>query len=526
MRKTNFVTAIFVGMIMIPVILFGGLLPVPKSHKKMAIITTEALSSAADSFKLWHNALGETTYVYFANDIYNGYIGRDKQEKIRSFIKYLNEIKNINTILFLGDTSIIPIRCAKYSGIYNNALIPTDLYYSDLNGNWDANGNGIYGEYINGNNVDNVDGYPDILVGRIPLNTNEELIGYLDRMIKYETSAPAYDIHFWGASINESNDGIGQMYSLMIRNDLPDFITSEFLFNPLIDTFTSKPRWVGDEELTRQNAIGDIEKENYFIVHIENGGYDWLGTGYITEGEKLNVYNINNVKTSFFISSASYGALPKKGSVGYAFLSNGGLAFIGNTSLGIPVEAIGFDRLVRNIFSDSTEYLGEAFSKIYSDSMYINYTMNYLGDPLLRTYKNYPSRFSYEIKFGLSSINIKLNEPNAYVSFIRNDSVAFAGFTDSNGCISFPYYRDTDAKIVVSKKGFVTSIIDLNRYNGVSEEPVTSNQNDGKFNIKNANIYSISGRYLGKYGIIKTKLTRGVYIVSNGKYSHKISLIK
>lgn len=58
MRKTELMIAL-IGAIIIPLTLFSGILPVPKSHRIMAIITTEDLVPAADSFELWHNALGK-----------------------------------------------------------------------------------------------------------------------------------------------------------------------------------------------------------------------------------------------------------------------------------------------------------------------------------------------------------------------------------------------------------------------------------------------------------------------------------
>jgi hypothetical protein len=50
---------------------------------------------------------------------------------------------------------------------------PTDLYFSDLTGNWDLDGDGIYGDYKKGSVLHDfgpggVDFYPEVYVGRIP----------------------------------------------------------------------------------------------------------------------------------------------------------------------------------------------------------------------------------------------------------------------------------------------------------------------------------------------------------------------
>ncbi|NIA23652.1 MAG: hypothetical protein GWP03_05800 [Proteobacteria bacterium] len=525
MGKTNLMIAL-IGVIIIPLTLFSGVLPVPKSHRIMAIITTEDLLPAADSFSLWHNALGETTYVYTVSSIYNGYFGRDRQEKIRVFIQYLNQVKGINTIMILGDTSEVPIRQVMYAGMYNDALIPTDLYYADLEGNWDANGNGIFGEYINGINVDNVNGIPDVVIGRIPLSGNEALIDYYHRMVEYQTTMPILSTHFWGASINDVGDGIGQIYCLQLKSNLPQWIDTKSLFNPMVDTFTAFPRWVGDDELNRTNAINDLNSGNLITIHVENGGFNWLGTGYICCGDRIFDYNMKGVKTDFYITTSSYGALPLKGSVGYAFLAGGGLAYIGNTSIGNPEEADSYGRLLNNLFSDSTAYLGEAFDRIYGDNLYFDYTINYLGDPLLRTYSENPSMLNYNIKYGTSVITINTDIADVYVSLIEGDSIVCSGFTDGDGNISIPFYRYGSYKVVLSKKGYVVTVVNLKRYNGIKGNYVQNVKADSKLDITRAKVYNISGRYMGKYRTLKTSLSGGIYIVSDGKVTHKISLVK
>ena len=525
MRKTKLMIAL-IGAIIIPLTLFSGVLPVPKSHRIMAIITTEDLAPAADSFKLWHNALGETTYVYTTNYIYSSYFGRDKQEKIRVFIQYLNQAEGINTIMILGDTLKVPIRQAMYSGQYNDARIPTDLYYGDLDGNWDANGNGIFGEYINGINVDNVDGMPDVVIGRIPLSNNEALIDYFHKMVKYETTVPTLSAHFWGSSIYNPDDGIGQTYCLRLKSGLPSGIATKTLFNPMVDTFGAYPRWVGDGELSKTNAIKDLSSSSFITVHIDNGGLNWFGTGYIVNGERLFDYNLKGIETRFYISTSSYGAMSVKGSIGYAFLVGGGLAYIGNTSIGNPEEAIGYERLLNNLFSDSTAYLGEAFTRVFGDNLYFNYTMNYMGDPLLRVYPVTPSVLNYSIKYGTSKITINTGVSGVYVSLIRGDSIVCDGFTDEDGTITLPYYREGSYKAVLSKKGYVVSVVNLMRYNGIKDNYEQDEKSDVKLDLTRARVYSISGRYLGKYADLRTSLAGGVYIVSDGRVTRKISLIK
>jgi hypothetical protein len=72
--------------------------------------------------------------------------------------------------------------------------IPADLYYSDIaaaeyppstDHDWDADRNGIYGERCEGE-LDSVNGFADIYVGRAPVETPEEADTFIDKVIRYE----------------------------------------------------------------------------------------------------------------------------------------------------------------------------------------------------------------------------------------------------------------------------------------------------------------------------------------------------
>ena len=46
---------------------------------------------------------------------------------------------------------------------------PTDHFYADLTGNWDLDGDGLFGEYYGDGGLGGVDFYPEVYVGRIPV---------------------------------------------------------------------------------------------------------------------------------------------------------------------------------------------------------------------------------------------------------------------------------------------------------------------------------------------------------------------
>jgi len=88
-------------------------------------------------------------------------------------------------IVLGGDTDIVPHRLCYCEAAEYEVYIACDLYYSDLDGSWDANNNNIFGEVD-----DNVDMYADVLVGRIPVSTPQEASIYLNKVIQYEKTPP------------------------------------------------------------------------------------------------------------------------------------------------------------------------------------------------------------------------------------------------------------------------------------------------------------------------------------------------
>jgi hypothetical protein len=78
----------------------------------------------------------------------------------------------------------------------------TDYYFADLTGNWDADGDGYYGEAFSefwGYSGDLVPGgidyTPELIVGRIPFYDTSEVNDCLNNIVAYETASHNYD---WG----------------------------------------------------------------------------------------------------------------------------------------------------------------------------------------------------------------------------------------------------------------------------------------------------------------------------------------
>jgi len=113
--------------------------------------------------------------------------GYDLQEKMRNFIIGQYQNHAIGYVLLAGIPSVLPARgfyCQVNSGgsYYTDASIPADIYFSGLDGNYDANGNHIYAEP-----TDNPDLLPDISVGRFTVTDTAGLHRMIRKTVAYLT---------------------------------------------------------------------------------------------------------------------------------------------------------------------------------------------------------------------------------------------------------------------------------------------------------------------------------------------------
>jgi Peptidase family C25 len=210
-----------------------GPFPFTIKPTQLLVLAPNAFMSAVAPLVTHKNATGITAAAVSIEAIAAYYQGGDEPEKIKQGIRFAKESMGTIYVLLVGDAANFPVRfwfCRGPQLWYPapndavpipcdplGAFIQSDLYYASLyhhsgtyphlvNGafdTWDANGNGLYNEAWLGNNIadpanttgglntacnpDNVDGYPDIAVGRIPAANASDVAKYVAKVIAYET---------------------------------------------------------------------------------------------------------------------------------------------------------------------------------------------------------------------------------------------------------------------------------------------------------------------------------------------------
>jgi len=155
------------------------------------IITNQAFVNAFKPLKEWKSRRGMPTEIVSTSWIYSNYSGADNAARIRNFI---SDAADSGALYFLlagqcdyeHGEEYVPRRNTYFYtsnvGYYpDEDTLPCDLYFSDLDGTWDGNNNGIYGEFSDG-----VDMYSDVYVGRAPVKDTNQIKNFISKVIAYE----------------------------------------------------------------------------------------------------------------------------------------------------------------------------------------------------------------------------------------------------------------------------------------------------------------------------------------------------
>jgi hypothetical protein len=184
------------------------------------------------------NAYGVSTILVPLEEIYSSYYGRDNAERIKYFIKHALEDWGTSHVLLVGDIKKTPIRVT-YASWWERDLL-SDLYYADIYNaqgefcSWDANDNSRFGE-INedGDDIDGVDLYADVHLGRLACTDVTEVETIVDKIITYEQET--YDQIWFQRLICAGGDTFpvsmgappfvyeGEITNIKVGQTMPDF---------------------------------------------------------------------------------------------------------------------------------------------------------------------------------------------------------------------------------------------------------------------------------------------------------------
>ncbi len=213
-------------------------------------------------------------------NIYATSMGSDNAQKIRNFIidKYNNN--SVDYVTLGADVEYIPERrlwafdCN--FGIDDENNIPGDIYYANLNGNWNANGNDLYGE-----DDDDVDHFPEVIIGRLPARTSAEVEAMVTKLIAYEMGYHQDYSQGLGLSQNLWEDS----NSVYVQEYIEDMFYPDFINNIILN----------EEENNTTNALMNFNRNPNIIQHTGHCFWNVIALGNGT----INTTFVNNMQNDY-----------------------------------------------------------------------------------------------------------------------------------------------------------------------------------------------------------------------------------
>jgi hypothetical protein len=215
------------------------------------IITTPSFANAFEPLKEWKTRRGVPTDIVTTTWIYSNYSGNDNTERIRNFISAAADSGVLYFLLggqcdFEHGEEYVPRRDTYFYtsgvGYYTDEdTLPCDMYFSNLDGNWNSNGNGIYGEMS-----DNVDFYADVFVGRAPVKNTTQIANFISKVITYEkapTLSYVEKILLPVGNLWSGNYGNG------INDTIADTIPNDWQKSKLYESNGLMSRWITRDSL-------------------------------------------------------------------------------------------------------------------------------------------------------------------------------------------------------------------------------------------------------------------------------------
>ncbi len=157
---------------------------------KLLIITTSSLAASFEPLKDYHDTTGMPSEIHTTTDI-----GSSSPDDLRDYIRdrYLND--GIQYVIIGADDDIIPAKDlyvkSDPSGYYTEYNMPADVFFGCLDGTFNNDGDGYWGEPTDGEGGGDVDLIAEVYVGRASVGNTTEADRFVDKTLWYLTKQHA-----------------------------------------------------------------------------------------------------------------------------------------------------------------------------------------------------------------------------------------------------------------------------------------------------------------------------------------------
>jgi len=339
------------------------------------VVTTDSFVPQILPLCEWlETSAGMRDTVVLVEDVCVSFQGRDEQERLRNFIRYAYQSWSTTHVLLGGDVEIVPCRrCFVDARVHHPLLydsIPCDLYYADLDGDWDLDGDNLFGEP-----EDSCDLYPDLFVSRLPATTIGAVDLLVGKLLIYLGNPEAEyldQVLLAGFDVEIGIHG-------EVTMEMYDSLYVPASMKPCNEEYESEPgRHIYD-------AIDYLNQGQHFWAHIDHCNYFGMGMGYTKHGDVLyreQLYALTNngeysVMTSLGCCTGEFDTsdcasevfmlAPNGGGIAVASNSRYGLGSGGNPQRGMSYALV--EGFIKGTFSDpDTGSVGAGLLTAWADA--------------------------------------------------------------------------------------------------------------------------------------------------------------
>ena len=241
-------------------------LSVPTLSEEYIIITNDAMRCVFRKLADYKSCYVNGASVYTVDWIYAHSTGTDNQEKIRNFIKGKYILNRLKYVLLGGDTDVIPYRGFYVTtGGYTDYDMASDMYYAHLDGTFNDDSDSYWAE------PGEVDWYPEIAVGRAPVETVAEAQDFVDKVMTYELASKPEGALLHQARVRPGNDPDSRCLAWNCDDWLPAGYPVDYLFEE--DGTVSKgdwrTAWACNPVVVAHIGHGSA---TFYEINYENGG--------------------------------------------------------------------------------------------------------------------------------------------------------------------------------------------------------------------------------------------------------------
>lgn len=420
--------------------------------------------------KTLYESRGMNVLVKSVSEITANVAGADTQQKIRNFIIQTYATNPLRYVFLGGDTDVIPHRGMYVNlgqGSYTDEDIPADMYYSCLDGNWDNDADGNWGE--NGEE----DLAPELAIGRFCYNSNQEIANFLNKVMSYVMAPVESEIRtafFAGEWLWDGPTWAGDYMDEMIGGSNANGystvgVPNSWTITTLYDrTFGSADSWGASQirpllsqganfvnHLGHSNTTYNMRLSNNQVsaTSITNNGSNHNYSIYFTQGCYAGSFDNRDTEAGNYTDDC----ITEK----FTSIATAAVAMISHSRYGWGEQG-GTDGASQNIhrqyndaiFGEGIHELGYTLVDSKIDNIpYINntpvmhwvtYETNLFGDPAMMLWTDTPQTVSANLPsewiMGMNSLQIQTNAPYAMFTLKSGDITVFETEANAMGLVS------------------------------------------------------------------------------------------